>query len=166
MLFTDIDFADSCYYDNYTDYKYSYILIKAIIAVTLALVFYSIAVLTEQRKYAISKRVPTFLTTGVAFGISSSVLMIIGSRKIPITIDGFISYSVLLVMLINTILVWRFWLKNRSTQVVKSFNVYTWLAYSWWVIAYIAGAIIAMTLKIYLSTFCKMVVVAKGERLR
>ena len=124
ILFMDIDFAGSCYYDNYTDYEYSYILIKAVIIVSFALIFYSIAVLTEQRKYSISKRVPTFLTAGVAFDISSSVLMIIGSRKIPITIHGFIGYSALLVMLIDTILVWRFWLKNRSTQVAISLNVY------------------------------------------
>jgi uncharacterized repeat protein (TIGR03987 family) len=123
-------------------------LIKAVIVVTFALVFYSIAVLTEQRKYAVSKRVLTFLTAGVAFDISSTVLMIIGSRKIPITIHGFVGYSALLVMLIDTILVWRFWLKNKSTQVPRSLNIYTRLAYSWWVIAYIAGAIIAMTLKI------------------
>ena len=122
-------------------------LIKAVIVVTLALIFYSIAVLTEQRKYSISKRVLTFLTAGVAFDISSTVLMIIGSRKIPITIHGFIGYSALFVMLTDTILVWRFWLKNRSTQVPRSLNLYTRLAYSWWVIAYIAGAIIAMTLK-------------------
>jgi uncharacterized repeat protein (TIGR03987 family) len=122
-------------------------LIKAVIVVTLALIFYSIAVLTEQREYSISKRVLTFLTVGVAFDISSTVLMIIGSRKIPITIHGFIGYSALLVMLTDTILVWRFWLKNRSTQVPRSLNLYTRLAYSWWVIAYIAGAIIAMTLK-------------------
>ena len=123
-------------------------LIKAVIVVTFALVFYSIAVLTEQRKYAVSKRVLTFLTAGVAFDISSTILMIIGSRKIPITIHGFVGYSALLVMLIDTILVWRFWLKNKSTQVPRSLNIYTRLAYSWWVIAYIAGAIIAMTLKI------------------
>jgi uncharacterized repeat protein (TIGR03987 family) len=123
-------------------------LIKAVIVVTFALVFYSIAVLTEQRKYAVSKRVLTFLTAGVAFDISSTILMIIGSRKIPLTIHGFIGYSALLVMLIDTILVWRFWLKNKSPQVPRSLNIYTRLAYSWWVIAYIAGAIIAMTLKI------------------
>ena len=122
-------------------------LIKAVIVVTLALIFYSIAILTEQRKYSISKRVLTFLTAGVAFDISSTVLMIIGSRKIPITIHGLIGYSALLVMLTDTILVWRFWLKNRSTQVPRSLNLYTRFAYRWWVIAYIAGAIIAMTLK-------------------
>jgi hypothetical protein len=43
--------------------------------------------------------------------------MIIRSRTIPITTHTFIGYSALLVMLIDTIMVWRFWLKNRSSQV-------------------------------------------------
>ena len=73
-------------------------LIKAVIVVTLALIFYSIAVLTEQRKYSISKRVLTFLTAGVAFDISSTVLMIIGFAENPYNNPWlFIGYSALLV---------------------------------------------------------------------
>ena len=122
-------------------------LIKAVIVVTFALISYSIAILTEQRKGYISKVVLGFLTAGVLLDITSTILMIIGSRKIPITIHGFIGYSALLVMLIDTILIWRFWCKNRGTQVPHVLNIYTRLAYCWWVIAYIAGAIIAMTIK-------------------
>jgi hypothetical protein len=122
-------------------------LIKAVIVVTFALISYSIAILTEQRKGYISKVVLGFLTAGVLLDITSTILMIIGSRKIPITIHGFIGYSALLVMLIDTILIWRFWRKNRGTQVSHVLNIYTRLAYCWWVIAYIAGAIIAMTIK-------------------
>lgn len=122
-------------------------LIKAVIVVTFALISYSIAILTEQRKGYISKVVLGFLTAGVLLDITSTILMITGSRKIPITTHGFIGYSALLVMLIDTILIWRFWCKNRGTQVPHVLNIYTRLAYCWWVIAYIAGAIIAMTLK-------------------
>jgi EamA domain-containing membrane protein RarD len=123
------------------------ILIRAVIVVTFALIFYSIAVLIEQRKSAISQRVLVFLTAGLVLDISSTILMIIGSRKIPITIQGFIGYSALTVMMIDTILVWRFWRKNRDAQVPRGLNLYTRFAYGWWVIAYIAGAVIAMTLK-------------------
>jgi hypothetical protein len=104
-------------------------------------------VLTEQKERHISNRVLMFLTIGVLLDVSSTILMIIGSRKIPITIHGFIGYSALTVMLIDTILIWRFWRKNRETNVPRSLNLYTRLAYCWWVVAYIAGAIIAMTLK-------------------
>jgi len=123
------------------------ILIKAVAVVTVALIFYSVAVVTEQKKQRISKLVLIFMSLGVLFDIASTVLMIIGSRKIPFTIHGFIGYSALLVMLIDTILIWRFWRGNGGVQVPKGLNTYTRLAYGWWVIAYIAGAIIAMTLK-------------------
>jgi len=73
--------------------------------------------------------------------------MIIGSRKIPITVHGFIGYSALTAMLIDTILIWRFWRMNGSAHIPRGLNLYTRFAYSWWIIAYIAGAIIAMTLQ-------------------
>ena len=121
-------------------------LTRAVVVVTFALIFYSVAVVTEQRKCCISKRVLTFLTAGVLFDISSTTLMIIGSRKIPITVHGFIGYTALMAMLIDTILIWRFWRRNGGIHVPRGLNIYTRLAYGWWVIAYIAGAIIAMTL--------------------
>jgi hypothetical protein len=122
-------------------------LVRAVVVVTFALVFYSIAVISEQRKRHTSKRILQLLTVGVILDISSTTLMIIGSRKIPFTIHGFIGYSALMVMLIDVILMWRFWVKGGSTDVPSNLNLYTRFAYSWWVIAYIAGAIIAMTLK-------------------
>ena len=115
----------------------------AVVVVTIALIFYSIAVVTEQRKCCVSKRVRTFFTAGVFLDISSTTLMIIGSRKIPITVHGFIGYTALTVMLIDAIFLWRFWRKNGNTRVPRNLNLYTRFAYSWWVIAYIAGAIIA-----------------------
>ena len=122
-------------------------LVWAVVVVTFALMFYSIAVISEQRKRHTSKRILQLLTVGVFLDISSTTLMIIGSRKIPFTIHGFIGYSALMVMLIDVILMWRFWVKGGSTDVPRNLNLYTRFAYSWWVIAYIAGAIIAMTLK-------------------
>ena len=122
-------------------------LVWAIVVVTFALLFYSIAVISEQRKHHLSKRILQFLSVGVFLDISSTTLMIIGSRKIPLTIHGFIGYSALTVMLIDAILMWRCWLKGSGPDVPRSLNLYTRFAYSWWVIAYVAGAIIAMTLK-------------------
>jgi hypothetical protein len=52
-----------------------------------------------------------------------------------------------MVMLIDAILIWRFWRKNGEIDVSRGLNIYTRLAYVWWVIAYFAGVIIAMTLK-------------------
>jgi len=123
-------------------------LIKAVIVVTFALLFYSIAIVTEQRKSLISRRVLLFLTAGVTCDIASTALMIIGSGNIPITIHGFFGYTALLVMLIDTVLIWRFWTKNGGiNKVPRGLHIYTRIAYSWWVIAYIAGAIISIRLR-------------------
>jgi uncharacterized protein with PQ loop repeat len=120
-------------------------IVKAVIVVTFALLFYSIGVITEQRKKSITKFVLAFLTLGVVLDITSTVLMIMGSSGI--TYHGFIGWSALSVMLIDAILIWRYWLKNKSAAVSRGLNLYTRYAYGWWVVAYIAGAIIAMTLK-------------------
>jgi len=123
------------------------ILTRAVIVVTFALIFYSIGVITEQRKSYLSKRVLFFLTAGIIFDISSTTLMIIGSSNIPITVHGFLGYTALTVMLIDTILVWRHWAREGNSQVPRRLHIYTRFAYGWWVIAYIAGAIIAMVLQ-------------------
>lgn len=123
------------------------VLIRAVVVVTFALIFYTIGVITEQRKHRISKFVLAFITIGVVLDISSTVLMIIGSGKIPITVHGFIGYSALAVMLIDTILIWWWWRNNPDTGVSMGLNMYTRIAYGWWVVAYVAGAVIAMTLK-------------------
>jgi uncharacterized repeat protein (TIGR03987 family) len=122
-------------------------LIKAVIVVTFALLFYSIAVVMEQRKSEVSRRVLFFLTVGICLDISSTVLMIVGSGNMPLTVHGVIGYSALLAMLIDTALIWRFWVRNRDgSRVPRRLNLYTRVAFGWWVVAYIAGAIISMTL--------------------
>ena len=121
-------------------------LIRAVVVVTFALVFYSVGVITEQRKHYITAVVLAFITAGVIFDISSTTLMIIGASKIPITVHGFIGYSALALMLIDTVLLWRFKSKYGNKEISRNLNLYTRLAYIWWVVAYIAGAGIAMTL--------------------
>ena len=122
------------------------VIIRAVIIVTFALLFYSIAVVTEQRKYAVSKRVLWFLTAGVLFDIASTVFMIVGSTNIPLTVHGVIGYTALLVMLADAILIWRHWGRNGSGQIPRGLHLYTRIAYSWWVIAYIIGAIMSVLL--------------------
>ena len=119
-------------------------IVKAVIVVTCALIAYSIGAITEQRKKSITRFVLAFLTLGVALDITSTVLMIMGSSGI--TYHGFIGWSALAVMLVDAVLIWRYWLKNKSAAVSRGLNLYTRYAYAWWVVAYIAGAIIAATL--------------------
>ena len=122
------------------------VIIRAVIVVTFALIFYSVAVITEQRKSAINKLILFFLTGGVLLDISSTLLMIIGSTNIPLTVHGCIGYSALLAMLIDAILVWKHWIRNGNDIMPRKIHLYTRIAYGWWVIAYIVGAVMSAAL--------------------
>ena len=111
--------------------------------VVLALISYSIAIITEQRKKIISKKVLTFLTLGVCLDITATTFMILGSAKGGFTLHGFIGYSSLLAMFIDAVLMWR--RKSKSgfdSEVPKSLHLYSRYAYTWWVIAFITGGLL------------------------
>ena len=119
------------------------ILIAGVIIVNLALMSYSIGIITEQRKREVSTFVLGFLTAGVAFDIVATVCMVIGSSNSFATVHGLIGYSALAVMTLDTVMLWKTWLKKRGTTLVsKPLNLYSRFAYIWWVIAYITGALI------------------------
>ena len=119
------------------------VIIRAVVVVTFALIFYSVAVINEQKKSAVTKRILLFLTGGVLLDISSTALMIVGSTNIPFTVHGVIGYSALLAMLIDAILVWKHWMRNGRNVIPRSIHLYTRIAYGWWVIAYIVGAVMS-----------------------
>jgi uncharacterized repeat protein (TIGR03987 family) len=112
--------------------------------VTLALISYSIAIFNERRKKHITKKILIFLTIGVILDITATGCMIIGSTKSPFTIHGSLGYSALTLMLIDTILIWRFYKNNTNLDVPKGLHIYTSIAYSWWIIAYITGSLLVM----------------------
>ena len=122
------------------------VIIRAVVVVTFALIFYSVAVITEQRKAAVTKQILFFLTGGVLLDISSTVLMIVGSTNIPLTVHGCIGYSALLAMLVDAILVWKHWINNGLNTIPRRIHLYTRIAYGWWVIAYIIGAVMSTSL--------------------
>ena len=112
--------------------------------VTGALIFYSIAVITEQRKKTLSSRIMTFLTIGIILDVTATAFMIAGSRNLPFTGHGILGYSALLAMLIDTFLTWRYWKSaNSHKPVSRGLHLYTRFAYAWWVLAYFAGGLIA-----------------------
>jgi uncharacterized repeat protein (TIGR03987 family) len=113
--------------------------------VTLALISYSIGVITEQRKRKLVKAVLLFITVGIILDVTATICMIIGSTNSPFTIHGFLGYSALLAMLIDVVLIWRFYSNNESgTEVPKFLHRYTLYAYLWWVVAYITGSLLVM----------------------
>lgn len=117
------------------------ILLIGSIVVTLALFFYSIGIITEQRKRRISRFVLTFLSMGLISDISATICMIIGSSNSPFTFHGFIGYTGLLLMIIETILAYRFYRANgKDVEVTKGLHRYSAIAYGIWVLVYITGA--------------------------
>jgi len=117
--------------------------LAGIIIVQAALVSYSIAIITEQRKHLVSSRVLLFLTLGVMLDITATTLMIIGSSQGPFTLHGILGYSSLAGMLTDAILIWRFSKRNPpDTKVSPGLHRYSLGAYVWWIAAYVTGALL------------------------
>lgn len=114
--------------------------------VTLALVSYSVAILTEQARKQIIPRVMVFISLGVILDVTATILMILGSRNSPFTLHGSIGYSALLVMLVECFMLWRLRFRQGSRATVpRSVHRYSLFAYIWWIVAYITGSLIALT---------------------
>jgi len=119
------------------------ILIVGTTIVNLALVAYSIAIITEQRQKRVNNRVMVFLTVGVLLDIVATVCMVAGSTHSFMSSHGFLGYSALLAMLIDFIILLRYRRHNGPDLLVsKSLHLYSRYAYAWWVGAYITGAVI------------------------
>ena len=113
--------------------------------VIFALAFYSVAVITEQRKKIISKTVLTFLTLGVLLDMVATTFMILGSAKGAFTMHGVIGYSSLAAMFTDAVLMWR--LKSKAginSQVPRKLHLYSRYAYLWWVLAFITGGLLVV----------------------
>lgn len=120
------------------------VLIAGTTIVNLALISYSIAVITEQRRHRVIPRVRLFLTLGVILDITATVCMIIGSSNSPFTLHGILGYSSLAAMSLDAALLWRHWLRHGEEVVPRSLHIYSRYAYLWWIAAYITGAALVL----------------------
>jgi len=119
------------------------ILLVGSIVVTLALISYSIGIITEQRNKRITKFVLIFLSLGLLLDITATACMIIGSSNSPFTFHGFIGYTGLLAMIIENIVAYRFYIKNgKDSPVSKGVHLYSLFAYLLWVGVYITGSLL------------------------
>ena len=111
--------------------------------VIFALISYSIAIITEQRKALTGKVVLIFLTLGLVLDITATVCMILGSSKGALTLHGILGYSALTLMLIETVLIWRHHIKwGDDTFVSRQLHLYSRIAWLWWVCAFITGGLL------------------------
>lgn len=118
------------------------VLVAGMIIVNLALIFYTAGIVTEQRLRRVSPRVLTLLSAGVVFDITATVCMIIGSPNTPFSLHGFLGYSSLTGMIIETVLAWRHRNNHGDARVSQGLHLYSRLAYLWWLLAYVTGALI------------------------
>lgn len=113
--------------------------------VFFALAAYSVAVITEQRKKVVSKLVLYVLTLGVFFDVVATTFMILGSSKGAFSLHGILGYTALAAMFIDAVLLWRVKSKNGiNAKVPELLHLYSLLAYIWWIIAFITGAVLVM----------------------
>lgn len=123
----------------------STVLITGTVIVNLALVFYTIGIVIEQRSHRVSSKVVTFLTAGVIFDVVATGCMIAGSSKGPFTPHGLLGFSSLAAMLLETGFAWRHRLREGDAEVPIWLHRYSRLAYGWWIVAYITGAFLVMS---------------------
>lgn len=116
------------------------VLIAGTIIVNLALICYTIGIITEQRRHRVTRVVLGFLTVGVIFDITATICMIIGSTQSPFTLHGILGYSSLAGMFTDAVLIWRHRLESDDAPVPRALHLYSRGAYIWWVLAYITGA--------------------------
>ena len=111
--------------------------------VILALIAYLVAGILLYKKKSAANIVVIFQSTGLFFDIVATALMILGSTNTPFSVHGFLGYSALVGMIIETTLLWRFRMqKGKDSQISRGFQRYSKLALAWWVTAFVVGALL------------------------
>jgi hypothetical protein len=116
----------------------------AVTTVTTALALYTAGALGEQRTRRVGGRVRLFLTAGVVFDVTATILMIVASGAEGITLHGVLGYSALALMLSDTLLLWRHWSRRGAAPVGHGLHLYSRFSYLYWVAAYFTGAALVM----------------------
>ena len=120
------------------------ILITGTIIVNLALIFYGVGIVIEQRSRRVGRAVVSFLTAGVIFDLVATGCMIVGSSRGAFTAHGLLGFSSLAAMLLETGFAWRHRLRQGDTEVPTWLHRYSRLAYGWWIVAYVTGFALVM----------------------
>ncbi|MEJ5263943.1 MAG: hypothetical protein WHT29_01365 [Bacteroidales bacterium] len=118
------------------------VLVIGTAVVHLALLFYSIGIILEQRKRRVTQKILIFVTLGVIFDIVATACMIIGSSRGFLTMHGAVGYSGLTLMLIDCVWLWRFfWHSGSTAEVPRNLHLFSRISYIWWIAAYLTGAL-------------------------
>ena len=120
------------------------ILLAGTIIVNLALISYAVGIIGEQRSHRVSSRVLAFLVVGVVLDVTATACMIAGSSRGPFTPHGFLGFSSLAAMLVETALAWRHRKAHGDDLVPTWLHRWSRIAFGWWLVAYVTGALLVM----------------------
>jgi hypothetical protein len=113
--------------------------------VHFALIFYTLFILFENKKQRTTNTILVFITFAVLFDITATTCMMMGTTRTYFTYHGIMGYIGLLLMIIDFILLLKFRLKyGAETLINKQLNMYSKIAYYWWLVAFITGVIVSI----------------------
>lgn len=119
--------------------------IAGIIFVHLALILYTLFIIFENRKQKTTKSVLVFIILAVIFDITATICMMIGTTRTYFTFHGIMGYIGLLLMVTDAVLLWKYKSKYGSEILIsKSLNIFSKIAYVWWIIAFITGVLVSI----------------------
>lgn len=119
------------------------LLLTGTIVVFFALAAYTIGIVNGQWNKQVNRVLLGFLSLGVCLDILATTLMILGSEKGGFSLHGFIGYSALTGMLLDTLLMWRLKIQQGNQAPVPLWlHKYSRYAYLWWVLAFITGGLL------------------------
>lgn len=117
-----------------------------VILVHLALIFYVLFIIYENKKRKATTSVLTLITLAVIFDIAATTCMMLGTTRTYFTFHGIIGYIGLLLMLIDAVLLWKHKIKNGADVLLSSgLHLYSKIAFTWWIIAFLTGVTVTMT---------------------
>lgn len=117
-------------------------LVTGVVLVFLALILYSAGMFLQARIVRATDSVMRLMGFGVAADAAATLFMILGSRNVPLTLHGIMGYSALLLMAVDTLLIWRLCHGiGRGALIPAPLRLFSAAAYGWWLIVFIAGAV-------------------------
>ena len=121
------------------------VLLAGVIIVNLALLSYSVGIISEQRSHRVQRATLNWLRLGVVLDITATACMIAGSSRGPFTAHALLGFSSLGAMLVETSLAWRHRAAHGDGEVPGWLHTYSRIAYGWWLVAYATGAYLVMS---------------------
>ena len=119
--------------------------IAGIFFVHIALILYTLFIIFENRKQKTTKSVLVFITLAVIFDIAATTCMMIGTTRTYFTFHGILGYTGLLLMVADAVLLWKYKLIHGAEILInKSLNLFSKIAYIWWIIAFITGVLVSI----------------------